>query len=416
MAAQQHHFERQTPQLSDVVKSFQKHWRTSDKGLLATSANPELSLQLNGFVVNTAIHTELEIDTNMREDMVTQYRLEFSDQLKQIFYDSGPLLLEGMNHTVDLNEIDWQVKQPSTDATTTSAVMQWQQIGTANALVIRFIGVDTEGFELRGIHLIQSIKSAANPVSTVCDTGWSVSCVISNVLRHETDNEIQQNGFIVTSYQAISGYPAWVWLLAAWLTAMFVLRLCQVQSFAVYAWVNAVFVFIWLIHQHWFVDWEPYLRWPLLLAFAVLLLLYRGILIRPKSLAAPVWLVSLAVATLMLVLMPSWSFINEVPFYFAWAIIQQLLLGPVFCNQLVKHFRGSHALTAVFVGVIFSIIHAPNHTLMMVTLVAGFAWSYAWLKYENIYANAFSHALLALLFYQLVPPQWLVSAKIGVFF
>lgn len=415
MTAQQHHFELNTPRLSDVVKSFQQHWQASDNALVATSADPELSLQLNGFVVNTTIHNELRIETNMPDELAVQFRLEFSDQLKQIFYDSGPLSLEGVKHTVDLNGIDWQVKQPSL-AATTSPSLQWQQVGTANALVIRFFAVTPNQFQLTGVKLLQSKLPPTVASTTTCVEGSSYSCLTTNVLRHESDQVIQKNGFIVSTYQSISSYPAWTWLLAAWLTAMFIMRSYPSDGFAVYAWVNALFVFVWLMHQQWLMSWESHLRWPLLLGFVGLMWVKRSALIRPKHWAWPVWLISMGVAGLMLMLAPNWSFINHVPFYFAWAIIQQLLLGPVFSDLLVKHCKGSNALTAVFVGVLFSVIHAPNHTLMLVTLISGVFWSYAWLSYKNIYANAFSHALLALLFYQLMPPQWLASAKIGVFF
>jgi membrane protease YdiL (CAAX protease family) len=97
-------------------------------------------------------------------------------------------------------------------------------------------------------------------------------------------------------------------------------------------------------------------------------------------------------------------------------LVQQTLLGPVFSDKLKNHLQLSNVSTAWLVGVLFAIIHAPNQALMLATLLGGVFWSASWLKYRNIYVNACSHALLALLFYEISPDAWLGSARIGMFF
>ena len=203
----------------------------------------------------------------------------------------------------------------------------------------------------------------------------------------------------------------------AWaLMLLLVFRNTQADA-VIYFMVTAVFLTISVSHQNFLVAYFPFFNWSLLLLLLLLVWLNRQVFLSPQNKALPVWLISALVAMVFLILKHfEISFLRSLPMYFLWACVQQILIGPVFSERLRHHLKLSKLLTACVVGVLFSIIHTPNHMLMLATLLGGTAWSYAWLRYENIYANAFSHALLALVFYQLMPEDWLGSARIGVFF
>ena len=181
--------------------------------------------------------------------------------------------------------------------------------------------------------------------------------------------------------------------------------------------VSAVYLTVYILHQSWMFDVAAIFRWSLLLMFVILIWQFRQTFYTLKSTALPLWIGSFLVAIgISLVGGFNLDFIRSLPLYLLWAIVQQLLIGPVFSTTIYHQLKVSKLATACLVGVLFSVIHSPNHMLMFVTLIGGVVWSYTWLKYENIYANAFSHALLALVFYQSMPAQWLGSARIGVFF
>ena len=163
-----------------------------------------------------------------------------------------------------------------------------------------------------------------------------------------------------------------------------------------------------------------FLRWPLLALFIMLLWHYKQYLKVPKNAAKPVWLISILLSVVLMLGFNKgqieFDFLADMPLYLVWAWLQQLLLGPLLSRLMMRQLNVSEWVVACIVGMLFSIIHAPNHVLMLVTLFGGVGWSYAWLKYENLYANIFSHAILALIFYQVMPDAWLGSARIGVFF
>jgi hypothetical protein len=102
--------------------------------------------------------------------------------------------------------------------------------------------------------------------------------------------------------------------------------------------------------------------------------------------------------------------------YFLWAIVQQSIIGPVLAETLYKHCQLSLISAALFAGAVFSLLHFPNPSLMLATAVAGSIWAGLWLRYRLLLPLAFSHALLALAFFQLSHFGWLVSGRVGMDF
>jgi membrane protease YdiL (CAAX protease family) len=236
-------------------------------------------------------------------------------------------------------------------------------------------------------------------------------------MRYLNQSAIYQSGASTIVYPTFYMTSPWILLVLAWLLTVLLVYLFFVPSAVVYALITVVYVAIGLLHQNWMIDFATVFRWPLLLMCILLLWLHKKLFFNFINLALPVWFISGGLAVGIMALGHfEFEFVRSLPLYFLWAGVQQVLIGPVFSAQIQHHFKTPQLMTACLVGVLFSIIHTPNHLLMVVTLISGIAWSYAWLKYENIYANAFSHALLALVFYQSIPNKWFGSARIGVFF
>ena len=94
--------------------------------------------------------------------------------------------------------------------------------------------------------------------------------------------------------------------------------------------------------------------------------------------------------------------------YFGWALLQQLILHGYFTNRLQQALRGKGA-ASVAAGVVFGIVHLPNPTLTVATLLGGAIGARWFLASRNVYPLALAHAILAVATRQLFD----VSMKVG---
>lgn len=67
------------------------------------------------------------------------------------------------------------------------------------------------------------------------------------------------------------------------------------------------------------------------------------------------------------------------------------------------------ALTAV----LFSLAHAPNVSLMVMTFIGGLIWSWVYERAPNLFALGLSHGLMSLLAISTLPPWLLHSLSVG---
>ena len=409
----QYHLNIQNLKLNNVVDSFDHHWTSLAEGVKAINADPEVSIELNGFTLMSSIHQYLQLSLNQDELLAGSYKIEFSNQKEAAFYDSDKRLISELKAPIDLSELIWTSHYPE-KINSPRQEIDWSEIGLLDALVIRFYDIKPVQLILTGVMIEQNNKAKFISRKLICNQPIELFCFVTNRMRFNHDEMGSTQSFI--EYQTIISFKPWVWLLASWLTVMFILKISGVQNVYAYALVATLFFTVLSIHQNWMLNYGSYFKWLLLLGFIVLLWFKRACLAVPKNMALGLLIPTLMTAAVMLAFSGKVGFLNSLPAYFIWALIQQLLLGPLFTDHLHQQLKIPGWLTACLVGVLFSILHAPNHMLMLATLVAGISWSWAWLKYQNIYANALSHALLALLYYQVMPDAWLGSARIGVFF
>lgn len=413
-----HDFEINSLSDDDVVDSFQQHWQHQDDGLFSLTEQPEISIDLDGFKVQPTIHQTIQVDAELEQGQHGVFKIEFSNQLEQVYYDSNEISLGRLSDEIDLKKLKW-TENNTVDSNDGKIPILWANMGQIDAWVMRFYLKPAAVIKLNAVTISQ--VNVLNPVTLQLvdckqERAELFDCHVNNHMRYlnHDGSQLEKSKY---SFNQIFPMSPWVLVMLAWvLTSLLVYKLSKPRVFT-YVLVSTIFTALLILHQDWVVEIAGFFKWFLLLAVLALVWVQRSVLLKKQKMAWPVWIISVILALLMLTF---GSFDAELltlmPMYFLWACVQQLLLGPVYSEYFKRHLKTSNILTACLVAVLFSIIHSPNHVLMLATLVSGVAWSYAWLKYENIYANAFSHALLALVFYQVMPEAWLGSARIGVFF
>jgi membrane protease YdiL (CAAX protease family) len=101
----------------------------------------------------------------------------------------------------------------------------------------------------------------------------------------------------------------------------------------------------------------------------------------------------------------------ELAYYFAWATAQQYALQSVILLRLEDAgLRGRAPLAA---AALFSLVHAPNPGLLILTFLGGVLWCSTFRRNPNLLAVALSHAILAVVVASTLPPEVTGSYRIG---
>jgi CAAX prenyl protease-like protein len=101
----------------------------------------------------------------------------------------------------------------------------------------------------------------------------------------------------------------------------------------------------------------------------------------------------------------------ELAYYFSWAIAQQFALQSVILRRLEDMgLRGGAPLAA---AALFSLVHAPNPGLLILTFLGGLLWCTTFRKRPNLLALALSHAILAVVIASTLPAQVIGGYRIG---
>lgn len=95
---------------------------------------------------------------------------------------------------------------------------------------------------------------------------------------------------------------------------------------------------------------------------------------------------------------PSAGFYCLILVYPVWGLVQQFLLCPLLCGNLVRA-TGRPALAVAVSAALFGIAHAPDWPLVGLTAVAGVAWTWIWLRAPNLWVQGIAHGLLGALAY-----------------
>jgi membrane protease YdiL (CAAX protease family) len=101
----------------------------------------------------------------------------------------------------------------------------------------------------------------------------------------------------------------------------------------------------------------------------------------------------------------------ELAYYFAWAIAQQYALQSVILLRLED--AGLRRRTPLAAAALFSLVHAPNPGLLILTFLGGLLWCSTFRRHPNLFAVALSHAILAVVVVSALPPEVTGGYRIG---
>ncbi len=104
-----------------------------------------------------------------------------------------------------------------------------------------------------------------------------------------------------------------------------------------------------------------------------------------------------------------------------WGVVQQIYLGPILTGLILSSINANRKpstrvaiFAAILAGFLFSLVHAPNFSLMSATFLIGACWSYLYQRYGSIIPLAISHGILGSLFRELAPLQLHMNGSVGL--
>jgi hypothetical protein len=109
---------------------------------------------------------------------------------------------------------------------------------------------------------------------------------------------------------------------------------------------------------------------------------------------------------------PNYRSFERMSIYFAFCLVQQIVLNSLLTNRLVSLLK-RRALVSLIAGAIFSALHWPNPVLVPLTFVAGTAMAWMFARERNILPLAFGQALLGSLVWWAFPIEWHHMLRVG---
>ncbi len=403
---------------SDLVTGFGGGWVMQPKGLQLNTHHAEVSLAFKERFIVPEYYQQLRFDWigQVAATENTRLQLEFSQVDSGVFYYSSPIKVKTGLNQINLKELKWTAKKDNKNT-----ALNWQNLPLLNTLVWRFSQQD--GPSDRAI-----LRHVSIPQTKAIDSFEQTSpftVLLSNQLRQQWQSQRLnlKSSPVMAAYLNITPWLLFGMGVLCLLLAVKIVqpstdkRRNQIHLNGAYRVIAVVaLVAAFMQTKPLYIALE---RWPWL---AIVVFLLPTVLLvkrwlRPGMAAGPVWAFTLLIGFLMWYLSDlNGTFISDMPLYFLWAVAQQVILGPLVSDYLQQKAGLSRGLVALLCGVLFALLHVPNQMLMLATFFGGLLWSYAWLRYRNIYANAVSHALLALLFYQTMPEHLLGTARVGLWF
>jgi membrane protease YdiL (CAAX protease family) len=95
-----------------------------------------------------------------------------------------------------------------------------------------------------------------------------------------------------------------------------------------------------------------------------------------------------------------------------WALFQQYALNG-FINRRAQLALGKGLKSIALVAVVFALLHLPNPSLTIVTLIGGLIWAAVYQRQPNLFALALSHTLVSLTLALTISPNLLNSLRVG---
>lgn len=404
---------------SDIVAPYQKYWSQDKPGIVAKKqVNPELSLNFSGEFINTLHHNQLHIKGTQpfSGTVILQITSGFDDPN---FYYSEVINLTGSEVVVDLKK-PWKPSSPSQ----TKKEVNWEEsLRHISSLVLYFKNPD------QALH-IESISLNHN--ETVQKKQYMVNCQ-AEILSENLPDERHLNIFTIAESCFFPSNYLWLNHTLQKRYAESVIKVNDWHNESDIHKVNKSYSHLWKINTTLYVF--------IISAFIVMALFTRTYrqdnnaknsdtvtflkrlavmigykMIRPYHFVINYLWVLIPTGLMLLILSwfkwPDVKTFDMLPMYFLWALLQQFILVNIFADYIFYQRLRNRLFASVLAALVFALIHLPSVTLMLVTFFAGCFWAYAGLLFRRLLPLALSHALLALMFYFVVPDQFLYSAKV----
>ena len=96
-----------------------------------------------------------------------------------------------------------------------------------------------------------------------------------------------------------------------------------------------------------------------------------------------------------------------------WGLLQHYVLQG-FINRRAQIIWSTGWLSVLVTAIIFSLLHLPNPTLMVGTLIGGLIWASIYQRAPNLFALAVSHAAMSWVLVAAIPDSMLNHSRIGL--
>ena len=96
-----------------------------------------------------------------------------------------------------------------------------------------------------------------------------------------------------------------------------------------------------------------------------------------------------------------------------WGLVQHYVLQG-FINRRAQIIWGTGWLSVLVTATIFSLLHLPNPTLMVATLIGGLILAFIYQRAPNLFALALSHAAMSWVLVAALPESMLNHSRIGL--
>jgi hypothetical protein len=111
-------------------------------------------------------------------------------------------------------------------------------------------------------------------------------------------------------------------------------------------------------------------------------------------------------------LLPNLISWNRLWTYFAFCVLQQVLLNSLLQNRMLSLFAQPW-LASILTGLIFAVCHWPNLVLVPLTLVGGTVMAWMFSRQRNIIPLAIGQAILGSLIFWAFPVAWHHHLRVG---
>ncbi|HFC29440.1 MAG TPA: hypothetical protein ENJ44_00175 [Oceanospirillales bacterium] len=411
----------------DVVESFQNNWQKKPdlaQIIALKGQNPQLSLNFSGETINARLHDFLTISAakNMQGSIRLQVKTKLSDQA---FYYSQTYRLKGKSVQLDLHKNWLKIDKNNTK----TAAVYAKDIPQISSLVLLFSNPKTD-LVLNSVELAYNQDLVINDFTIDCDgknTSKDLNKNIDNKIAvfHLAENCLFPSNYLWLKQGLQQQYPESILRLKQKLIlakpTLHKVNLSYTSifwiNFSLYALISIALLLVLFITVKNKVeaDSSHEKSW---LKQTIFYFLKKGAkkTITPYHLMlnyAVVLIPTVIIFGLMTIFkMPTINNFQHLPVYFIWAIIQQYVLGTILAENIFYKHTHNRLLAALLAATVFSLLHLPSVRLMLATFIAAGFWSYAWLVFGRLLPLALSHAVLALMFYAIISPQYLYSAKV----